>query len=901
MNHSQGRPRVPRPGDGPETPWPPAARLVGRDAQQQELLSVLVGLEEVAAAGALLVGETGMGKTSLLRAVCAGVQGVVLARARPGDRLVPYSALARWLRALGEEAGGPLDDASGLQLSPREPEQISNAAGGYPAPPLPAAVAQSLLRASDKIVAWALDDLHLADDASLHWWHLFLKLQSPTATPFILASAPPSPGSDVEKLLETAAGMDRVRTLQIGPLRRNEVFDWVMDDGAPALSAARADAITTRLMQVTAGVPLHLHLLLHDPRRSAGSLSEASGQAGEVSPQPLTMLLGERLARLSSAALAVARVAAVAEQDYSDDAAMDFTGLTPAELAAALQELREQELWTGEDFAHASMRDAARQATPHALAQAVHGHIAAWLEASSGAQERVAAHWQAAGLPARAVPALRHAARRARQLHCMADAIARLARAATIAEEHGQLDLAFDCCCEAFETHADALRDTDGEALLAQLKRLARTPRQRARATAQAAWHAMVTDDLDSALRTGSEAVRLAEAEGDEQLIAPARQVLGTALGVAGHLGRALQLLQAAQGWIEQRATADERASFHGNLAAVLDNLGRSADARDHHQSALSQVPREWGVPQRATLLANYALSRLEAGDPIGARELGAKAQALVDVAEANPDASGLVALVMAQAERSLGRYTTALAWCDRAEHVLAERVPDRMALAHLQRAHVWLDIGWHERAAELLGGPGLPLGRELPARHAVRWLWLLGRAQVLLGTDAEATLREAEGRLPAEGWPELQALLSMERALALADARGAQRLHDVAEQAADAGLDNVALGAWLQCALLAASLSDELALARTAADAALALLVRGVESTHVDRALRWLAPARALAACGETQRARGLILRGQQSLASTAAHHVPPPARHGFLHTHPLNRLLLEADTARV
>lgn len=70
-------------------------------------------------------------------------------------------------------------------------------------------------------------------------------------------------------------------------------------------------------------------------------------------------------------------------------------------------------------------------------------------------------------------------------------------------------------------------------------------------------------------------------------------------------------------------------------------------------------------------------------------------------------------------------------------------------------------------------------------------------------------------------------------------------------------------------------------------------MMMRGVEPTHVERALRWLAPARALAACGETGRARGLTLRGQHWLATTAARQVPPACREAFLEAQPLNRQL--------
>jgi hypothetical protein len=250
----------------------------------------------------------------------------------------------------------------------------------------------------------------------------------------------------------------------------------------------------------------------------------------------------------------------------------------------------------------------------------------------------------------------------------------------------------------------------------------------------------------------------------------------------------------------------------------------------------------------------------------------------------------------MAPCERTLGRYADALDWCDRGERVLSSRNPGRTPVAQLQRAHVWMDLGQHERALELLSGAGLPLGRELPARHAVRWLLLLARAQARRGLDASASLREAQQRLPGEGWPDLGLLLRAEQALLQPGSQAALELRAVALMAAQQNLHAVALSAWLQCALLAGSGAQDPVVAKEAADAALALMVRGVESPHVDRALRWLAPAKALLATGEKERARGLLLRGQQWLRDTAQGHIPAWARGSFAQQHPLNLLLQDA-----
>lgn len=873
-------------------PFSAPGSLLGRDTALQDLLTVLMGFDEDQAPGALLVGDSGTGKTALLQTLDASAPGLLHTRSRVGDRLVPYASLARWLRNLHQRTRQALTPELQTELEPLLPE-INQ--GGPPCgegPPSIERVHAWLNESMPAVQGWAWDDIHLSDDATAEWLLRFITQAPPSALPWVLSTPPPEAGSVVEALLEGAAGVRAVRSVLLGPLDAQLVSAWLRKSPAAGSGGLDHTRALQRLMQATGGSPLHVKLLLEDPGPTAWP--------PESEPLPsVVTLIGQRLQLAGPQALAVARACAVGGQDASDDSVMDYLALQPPELAAAHAELRALDLWGTDDFSHPRVREAARAATPETLARRAHAHFAQWLDAHGGHPARAAAHWQAAGDPVRALPGLRAAASHAQRLLSLPERMACLVRAANIAEENGQLDLAFDCCCEAFEAHTESVRHTEGTQLLAQMKRLARSPQQQARALTQAAWHAMVHGHLEAATETAQQALNLAESQGDETLAAPARLHLGTALGVAGQLMRARELLGAVEPWVTQRVPPDERSSYHGNLAAVLDNLGQPESARRHHLAALALAAKHSNDAHRATLLANYASSRLEAGDPIGARELAQKAQQLVEKPAPDGSTAGFIAALMAPAERTLGRYIAALDWCDRAEQLLSDRNPARMPVAHLQRAHIWLDLGLHERALQLLTGPGAPLGRQLPPRHAVRWLLLQARAQVRMGQDPSAALAEARERLPEEGWPELPWLLQTEAALVQPGAQAAQALSGIAQASARAGLDAIALGACLACALLAAAGARETALARDAAETALQMMGRGVESPHVDRALRWLAPAAALAASGEPVRAHGLILRGQHWLRNTMAEQVPPLARQSFAQLHPLNLLLGEASVA--
>ncbi len=885
------------PPSAPATAAAPTAPLVGRATELARLREALDGTPGGVSGGALLVGESGMGKTRLIDTLAAERPGILVAQARIGDRLVPYSTLGRLVRRLRIQAPHAIGSGFDPELAALWPGGPSGNDGTVPAPPRAASLRAWLHRAGPAVRAWVLDDLQWADDASAELLLGLLVTAPREHLPWVIATQPPEAGSVAEALLEAAADLPAVQTVLVPPLARTAVFDWVLardpGGGPPQGRATRADGWTAALMARAGGQPLHIRWLL-----DWLVVPAATADPSRLPLPALPTLIGQRLGQAHPTALAVARAAAVAGQDVSRPLLAQLCGLTEEALRDALADLDALGLWEGADFTHARVREAARQATPEAVARQLHARCADWLEAQGGEPARVAAHWQAAGEDARSLPALLQAAARAQRLRCTPDRLAFLMRAAGVAQAQGQDELAFDCCSDAFETHTEAIRHTDGQALLAQMAQLARTPAQQSRSARHHAWHALVDGRLDEAVAQGETALALAESLAEPDLLAPARQVLGTALGVAGQLARGLPLMQAAEAWVGTHLPEEERATFHGNLAAVLDNLGRAEEARDHHEAALDLARQQQAGPQhQATLLANYALSRLEAGDPVAARELARQGQALLEAGgAAQSSQAGFLAVLLAPAERSLGRYAQALGWCDRAEALLASRNPARMPVALLQRAHVWMDIGLHDRALEVLGGSGLAVGRRLPARHAVRWLLLLARALTRCGHDARAALRDAQTLLPAEGWPELPLLLRQEVALTLPGSRAAGELATLAREATASALPGIALGAWLQCALLAAVGSRQPDLAREAAEHALTLLAQGGESTHVDRALRWLAPARALASCGEHTRARHLLAAGQAWLRETARDQLPPDAVEGFLRLHPLNLLLGEA-----
>lgn len=879
-------------------------RLVGRDT---ELAALQRGLDSGHVV--VLLGEAGMGKSRLLQALASARPGVLHASGRPGDKLVPYATIARALRQLLDRDPAAADPVLRRTLAPLLPELPAQAdpaqAQSAQQTPLVQPVLALLQSAGRSVDVLALDDLHFADDATLELLQLLLTAPrdnaGTSALPrWCLGQRPAAPGTRLHGLLAALASAGPHTRLALQPLTEPQMAEFVDSLALPGISGA---AIAATLQQRTGGNPLFaletLKLLWHE-----GAGSELPR------PESLAQLIGLQLARLSAPALQLARVAAVAGVDFSIPLAENLLGRSALDLADAWAELESQQVLRGDAFAHDLIHDAVLQSLPDVIARHLHGQAAAWLEAQDREgvlvkalgravePARVAAHWEAAGQRARALPALRAAAERAHRALREGERIDFLLHAADIAEAAERPDEAFDLVRSAIEGHMNTIRQADGLPLLDRLQALARTPLQHAYMVADRAWYAAVLGDLDAAVALGETALAQVQALGpiDQHpaLAATVREQLGTALSMAGRFEEALAHMLAAEAGIARHATADGLAAFHGNFAVVLDNLGRPAQAQAHHLKALALSRAQGDQAQHATQLANYASSRLEAGDVAAAAGQAAQAQRIVTTFDMAGSSAGYIATLQAQCERALGHYASALEWCDRAEDILAERNPSRVPVAHLQRAHVWLDLGQHARALQLLEGSALQAALQMPARRAVRWLLLLARVRRRLGRPDEQLVRsllaQASALSPDAGWPELGLLVRTEQALAGDDGAALAALQSVAAEAAQHQLHGAELGALLHACSFAAA-GNQTCSARLA-EQALALCASH-EALHADRALRWLAPAQALRA-SHPEKAGVLAVAGQEWLRTAAAVHVAPEFAAGFLHQHPANAALL-------
>ncbi|MEJ2860395.1 ATP-binding protein [Actinomycetospora flava] len=343
----------------------------GREHETAVLVSALDDARAGRGTAVLVVGEAGIGKSTLLGALldAAERRGVpaLLGRAS-ADLGTP--AFWPWLRLLGGSAARDRGlDPGVLDLGAR-PESGDTQARFRAL----ADTADALATAADGGLVVALEDVHAADDASLALLHhLAGEVVATRGPPLLLVATTREP---VPEGLEAAVPT----ALRPGRLGRDALHELLRrrDGTGPG-----ADAVDT-LLRVSAGHPLHLTELLRAPA---------------VHAEAVAPLVRRRAAALSPAARDLLATAAVA----GDDVELAVLDASPAALAEVLAAglLDEDPRDAGRvRWSHALVRAACHDGLPAARRLAEHRRLADALppdRAGEVARHRIAAADSAAG------------------------------------------------------------------------------------------------------------------------------------------------------------------------------------------------------------------------------------------------------------------------------------------------------------------------------------------------------------------------------------------------------------------------------------------------------------------------------------------------------------------------
>lgn len=390
----------------------------------------LIGRVGSGGAGALfLVGEAGLGKTSVigqacLRAAEAGLT-VGVGRGHPMESGLPFGVLAQAFDAVGGR--GLLGE---------------DAVDSRPAADWPARYYRVLRwlrdRAGERMLL-AIDDLHWADADSVALLSFLCRRMGQVPFGLIAGLRPwPAKARDtVGQLMDEGHG-DVLRLLPLTEQAAGSLLQARLGRPVPAAAQRRA-------FELSAGNPLLLEQLVVAMDEGTDMLAAAIGPA--ASGQGVLL---SRFAGLADAGMRCAQAAAVLGSGFQPAVAVEVAGLQGADADAAIEALAragliEQRPGAAAEFVHPLFRQALYEDLPRPVRSRMHARAFAALHARGlgGQAAEHAVQGDLSGNP-EAVAVLEAAGRAARRAGAMATAVGWLDAAAAMAGDRASIRLIMD-------------------------------------------------------------------------------------------------------------------------------------------------------------------------------------------------------------------------------------------------------------------------------------------------------------------------------------------------------------------------------------------------------------------------------------------------------------------------
>ncbi len=442
----------------------PTLPLVGRRRELDRFLD----LWRTAAAGralfALVLGESGIGKTRLAEEAMsrAGQRAdAVYARCYVAEQSLAYAPVTQWLRSepiRSRAAGLPGSDLS--ELVRVVPELLKEHPGLSPPPPLTEGwqrrrFLETLARAvvaSPQALLLVLDDLQWCDPETLDWLEFLLHFD-PKAKLLVLATARPEDAGvkrALRPLLHRLTRDDLASEIVLAPLDRDET-----EALARLVSRQEIDSRSmSRIFGETEGNPLFVVESVRAGPAAAGQHELEGGPAQSTPvadsslPPRVRAVLASRLAQLSPPAHELAGLAATIGRAFGVELLLRASTLREADLIPLIDELWERRIIHQArngtyDFSHDRLRDVAYEELGPGRRSSLHRSVAEALEAGSAgetgaASSLVAEQYERAGVPARALPHYVTAAKSSRTRYADREAVDHFTRALRLLETSAQ-------------------------------------------------------------------------------------------------------------------------------------------------------------------------------------------------------------------------------------------------------------------------------------------------------------------------------------------------------------------------------------------------------------------------------------------------------------------------------
>ncbi len=863
-------------------------RLVGREGPWRRLEEAWRG-----ATPALVAGEAGIGKSRLLGDFAAAHGDAPVFGGRPGDASLPYALLARMVRGLVERFALPADDWVRLELARLAPELGLAAPGQLSVLRLQQAWIQALngWRAAG-LALLVVDDLHHADSASLELLPALVAAVAPPGVAWLLGVRHGELPAAVAPLIDGTPAPDRI---ELGPLDLAGVTALLASLALPGLDPARW---APPLAQHTGGNPLFLLetmiALLAEPHTRAHGLAGEPPRLPE--PQRVGRLIEQRLAQLSPTALKLARVAAIAGQDFSAALAAQVLGARALDIADSWRELEAGQVIRDGAFAHDLIFEGTLRSIPRPIAQLLHHDVAVALQAAGAAPARLAAHWSAAQDWAAAGDAHVAAARAAFVAARRVEEAAWWDEAVRCYERAGDADKAFAARRDSVDT-AIATRPSEGvlvhtEALLSA----ARSDAQRLDALLAHGKTLVAVGRRPDAVVVADEAIALADALADPWQRFRAACLGAMSLSPGPRAAEGIARLRAFAPLLEAAGDALRRRDYYGNLADATFQAQRRREAAELYVLSVAAARAVGDTSEEVICTHNLGGLLLQLGRMQEGREHAERALRLLDrIGDPEGLLPAAVRITLAMCDASLGRLGPALQGLELAwRHLGSAGGTGHHAVCETHLAIVWLQLGQPARALQALTPIPAEAARPL-AQRQVRRLTIEARLEAALGRPALPRLEQALQLCGPNTEPLLRMLAELDRsrerppADAVADCDRVRREAETIELLALAARARVFRVDALRRA------GDLGGAADAAREVAASWHACRPTDLYWPEAL-WMA-RQALHAAGDLPGSQALDREAADWIRDVARSHVPAAFQESFLHRNPVNRMILAAQ----
>ncbi len=376
--------------------------FIGRTGEYQVLYELWEGVQRGEPGHALILGDSGVGKTTLVEKLttAAGLEGAAISRVQCYDleREIPYSTVSSLILGLLDRPGVSATAPESLAELARTVPEVRHRFPNIPAPSesqgeaarirLTEAFYEVLAAiAEEHPVILVVDDLHLADDVSLAVLHLMMRRARGQPIMVLLLARPGelSPSTHAGLLRESASAL-AFREIRLSPLSGPESRELLRslfgsDEHQPNPGAQRV------LLAASAGYPMVLELLVEDWKANGSQslLLAVDSMTADLSsngtlPDIYGRILTQAERSLTPAAHNVLKLASILGHRLNDLTMYALADLSIAQTTSGLAELVSRRFLRdsgqGLEFVNELVRTAVYLGIPGALRKVLHSQVA---------------------------------------------------------------------------------------------------------------------------------------------------------------------------------------------------------------------------------------------------------------------------------------------------------------------------------------------------------------------------------------------------------------------------------------------------------------------------------------------------------------------------------------------